>query len=65
MACSTRVGTTENATRRTGENTESTGMTPMVFDVLLRSAEAYPTPRSTVMSSASEPLPWRPTGEAE
>ena len=39
MACSTRVGSTVNATRRTGEKIESTGMTPIVDDFLLRSAE--------------------------
>ena len=38
--CSTRTGSTEKATRRTGEKMESTGMTPMVLDRLLRSAEA-------------------------
>ena len=37
--CSTRVGSTWKATRRTGEKIESTGMTPMVALPLLRSAE--------------------------
>jgi hypothetical protein len=37
--CSTRVGSTSKATRRTGEKIESTGMTPMVSDTLLASAE--------------------------
>ena len=37
--CSTRVGSTSKVTRRTGEKIESTGMTPIVFEVLLRSAE--------------------------
>ena len=39
MDCSTRVGSTEKVTRRTGEKMESTGITPMVLDVLFRSAE--------------------------
>ena len=37
--CSTRTGSTEKATRRTGEKIESTGMTPIVLERLLRSAE--------------------------
>ena len=37
--CSTRVGSTSNDTRRTGEKIESTGITPMVSDTLLPSAE--------------------------
>ena len=37
--CSTRVGCTSKATRRTGEKIESTGITPMVSEVLLASAE--------------------------
>jgi hypothetical protein len=37
--CSTRTGSTEKATRRTGEKIESTGITPIVFDRLLRSAD--------------------------
>ena len=39
MDCSTRAGSTENETRRKGEKIESTGMTPIVDDRLLRSAE--------------------------
>ena len=39
MSCSTRVGSTSKATRRTGEKIESTGITPMVVDTLLRSAD--------------------------
>jgi hypothetical protein len=57
--CSTRTGSTENATRRTGEKMESTGMTPMVFDRLLRSADTYPRPRSTVTSMARRPLAFK------
>ena len=37
--CSTRTGSTEKATRRTGEKIESTGITPMVDERLFRSAE--------------------------
>ena len=37
--CSTRVGSTVKATRRTGEKIESTGITPMVDDRLFLSAE--------------------------
>jgi hypothetical protein len=37
--CSTRVGSTWKVTRRTGEKIESTGMTPIVDVVLLRSAD--------------------------
>ena len=54
--CSTRTGSTENATRRTGEKMESTGITPMVLERLFLSAEAYPLPRSTVTSMARRPL---------
>ena len=39
MSISTRVGSTSKVTRRTGEKIESTGMTPIVADALLRSAE--------------------------
>src|ERR1700728_2078504 len=54
--CSTRTGSTSKVTRRTGEKMESTGMTPIVDDFLLRSADTYPRPRSTVTSRASRPL---------
>ena len=37
--CSTRTGSMVKATRRTGEKIESTGMTPMVVERLLRSAD--------------------------
>ena len=37
--CSTRTGSTSKVTRRTGEKIESTGMTPMVEERLLRSAD--------------------------
>ena len=37
--CSTRVGSIENDTRRTGEKIASTGMTPIVVVRLLRSAD--------------------------
>jgi hypothetical protein len=39
VACSTRVGSTANATRRTGEKIESTGMTPIVEERFARSTE--------------------------
>ena len=39
MACSTRVGSTAKATRRTGEKIESIGMTPMTDDFLFLSAD--------------------------
>ena len=39
VACSTRVGSTENETRRTGEKIASTGITPIVVVRLLRSAD--------------------------
>ena len=35
MSCSTRVGSTSKATRRTGEKIESTGITPMVVGRLV------------------------------
>ena len=59
VICSTRVFSTEYVTRRTGEKIESTGMTPMGSRAfLLRSAETYPTPRSTTSSSSRfAPLP--------
>ena len=37
--CSTRTGSMSKVTLRTGEKIESTGITPMVADRLLRSAE--------------------------
>ena len=39
VACSTRVGSIENDTRRTGEKIASTGITPIVVVRLLRSAD--------------------------
>jgi hypothetical protein len=39
VACSTRVGSTAKATRRTGEKIESTGITPMVDERLALSTE--------------------------
>jgi hypothetical protein len=37
--CSTRVGSTSTATRRTGLKMASTGMTPIVEELLVRSAD--------------------------
>ena len=39
MDCSTRVGSTLNVTRRTGEKMASIGMTPIVRVCVSRSAE--------------------------